>query len=105
MGCHALLQGIFPTQGLNPGLLHYRRILYCLSHEGSPRTQALELSRPLGPWLCTSGGEVRGCNLVKIKGDAACMECTLTPCRSQGTMTAAVIRSSFHSPRPGQILE
>ena len=28
VGCHALLQGIFLTQGLNPGLLHYRRILY-----------------------------------------------------------------------------
>ena len=32
-----LLQGIFPTQGLNPGLLHCRQILYCLSHQGSPR--------------------------------------------------------------------
>ena len=32
MGCHALLQGIFPTQGLNPGLLHCRQILYHLSH-------------------------------------------------------------------------
>ena len=29
--------GIFPTQGLNPGLLHCRQILYCLSHQGSPR--------------------------------------------------------------------
>ena len=29
---------IFPTQGLNPGLLHYRWILYQLSHKGSPRT-------------------------------------------------------------------
>ena len=28
MGCHFLLQGIFQTQGLNPGLLHCRRILY-----------------------------------------------------------------------------
>ena len=28
MGCHALLQGIFPTQGSNPGLPHFRRILY-----------------------------------------------------------------------------
>ena len=31
-----LLQGIFPTQGLNPGLLHCKRILYQLSHKGSP---------------------------------------------------------------------
>ena len=26
--------GVFPTQGLNPGLLHYRQILYHLSHQG-----------------------------------------------------------------------
>ena len=32
----SLLQGIFPTQGLNPGLLHLRWILYQLSHQGSP---------------------------------------------------------------------
>ena len=31
----ALLQGIFPTQGSNPGLLHYKRILNWLSHQGS----------------------------------------------------------------------
>ena len=36
MGCHSLLQGIFPTQGLNPGLLRFRQILYHLSHQGSP---------------------------------------------------------------------
>ena len=32
----SLLQGIFPTQGSNPGLLHCRWILYQLSHKGSP---------------------------------------------------------------------
>jgi len=37
VGCHALLQGIFPTQGLNSGLPHCRQILYHLSHQGSPR--------------------------------------------------------------------
>ena len=31
-----LLQGIFPTQGLNPGLPHCRQILYQLNHKGSP---------------------------------------------------------------------
>ena len=36
MGCLSLLQGIFPTQGSNPGLLHHRRILYQLSYDGSP---------------------------------------------------------------------
>ena len=37
VGCHALLQGIFPTQGLNAGLRLCRQILYQLSHKGSPR--------------------------------------------------------------------
>ena len=32
VGCHALPQGIFPTQGLNPGLLHCKQILYLLSY-------------------------------------------------------------------------
>ena len=32
---HSLLQSIFLTQGLNPGLLHCRQILYCLSYQGS----------------------------------------------------------------------
>ena len=37
MGSCSLLQGVFPTQGLNPGLPHCRWILYQLSHQGSPR--------------------------------------------------------------------
>ena len=36
-GSFPLLQGIFPTQGSNPGLPHCRWILYQLSHQGSPR--------------------------------------------------------------------
>ena len=36
VGCRALLQGIFPTQGLNPGLPQCRQILYHLSHQGNP---------------------------------------------------------------------
>ena len=36
VGYHALLQGIFPTQGSNPGLPHCRQILDHLSHQGNP---------------------------------------------------------------------
>ena len=43
VGCYFLLQGIFPTQGLNLGLLHCRQILYHLSH------QAKEAIKFLGP--------------------------------------------------------
>ena len=35
VGCHFLLQRIFPTQGSNPDLPHCRQTLYCLNHKGS----------------------------------------------------------------------
>ena len=37
VGSLSLLQGIFPTQGSNPGLPPCRQILYQLNHKGSPR--------------------------------------------------------------------
>ena len=40
MGRLSLLQGIFPTQGWNSGLLHCRQILYQLSHQGCPLSQS-----------------------------------------------------------------
>ena len=48
VGCYFLLQGIFPTQELNPGLLHCRQILYHLSHQGSPlkSTTGFLLAKP-----------------------------------------------------------
>ena len=36
VGCHSLLQGIFATQGLNPGLLHCRQFFFSLNCEESP---------------------------------------------------------------------
>ena len=36
VGCHFLLQEIFPTPGLNPGVPHCRQMLYHLSHHGIP---------------------------------------------------------------------
>ena len=45
VGCHSLLQAIFLTQGLNPGLLHCRQILYCLSHYQFSSAQLLSCVR------------------------------------------------------------
>ena len=44
VGNCSLLQGIFPTQGSNPGLLHCRQMLHCLSHQGSPKDDILRLN-------------------------------------------------------------
>ena len=41
MDCHFLLQGIFPTQGSNLGLLHCRQILYHLSQAGQSQMLAV----------------------------------------------------------------
>ena len=57
VGCHFLLQRIFPTQGSSPGLLYCREIFYCLSHQGSPickNTAAAAAAKSLQscPTLC-----------------------------------------------------
>ena len=47
VGSLLLLWGIFPTQGSNPGLLHYRWILYQLSHKFSSAQLCLTLCKPM----------------------------------------------------------
>ena len=57
MGCHALLQGIFQTQRLNTHLLcllHYRQILYPLSHLGSLEVRS---EHTFGPCLSSDLGK------------------------------------------------
>ena len=44
VGCHALLQEVFPTQGLNPGLPHCRQIIYPLSPQGNPKKAQYSVS-------------------------------------------------------------
>ena len=43
VGSLSLLQGLFPTQGSNPGLPHCRWILYQPSHKGSPKVKVTQL--------------------------------------------------------------
>ena len=47
MGCHVLLQGIFPIQESNLGLLHCRQTLYHLRHQGSPPDPKSPLSHSM----------------------------------------------------------
>ena len=56
VGCPALLQGVFLTQGSNLGLLHCRQILYQLSHHGSPEetVHTLEELTEIGWGECNS---------------------------------------------------
>ena len=65
VGSFSLLQGMFPTQGSNPSVPHYRRTLYQLSHKGSPRilewvaypfSSRSSWPRSLTGVSCTAGG-------------------------------------------------
>ena len=49
VGGHFLFQGIFPTQGLNPNLLHWQVGPLALSHQGSPHS---------AHWLVKNGKHV-----------------------------------------------
>ena len=55
VACHALLQGLFPTQGSNSGLLHCRQILYQLSYQGSP---SVSIDTPKYPFSSLSVGKL-----------------------------------------------
>ena len=61
VGCRFLLQGIFPTQGSNLGLLHCRQILCCLSHQGVCRSaQTCVFSLQTHAFNCSLCGEFWG---------------------------------------------
>ena len=83
VGCHFLLQGIFPTQGLNLGLPHCKQILYWVSYKESPLMQSSSSMQMHGsagdrftqPWInagmdhcptlgvCHGSGVVVGCGI------------------------------------------
>ena len=60
MGCHFLLQRIFPNLGSNPSLQHCRQVLYCLSHQGSPG-ETLGTTKRDGKATVGMGRKIRGC--------------------------------------------
>ena len=71
VGCHALLQGIFPTKesNLNLSLLHCRRILYLLSHQGpQPTTEEPALGLGSLSWIL-SGVRQRQIKILGVGTD------------------------------------
>ena len=84
-----LLQGIFPTQGWNPSVLHCRQILYHLSHWGSPRI--LEWAIPSQGHLPHPG----------IEGDSAPLQADSLPAELIALLKLPLRKSPkvFMSPR------
>ena len=67
MGCHFLLQGIFPTGELNSGLLHCRQVLYQLSYRGAGVAREKAVVRPLPHH--TPGEPQGGCDLGQMTSE------------------------------------
>ena len=67
-GCFTLLQGIFPTQGLNPSFLHFRQILYSLSHQRRPNGPLLFKHQDIWAYLGISCHHTQGLTLTKSLG-------------------------------------
>ena len=102
-GFHALFQGLFPTQGSNPGLPHCRQILYRLSHQGRN-------SLDMGTFVITGrpvswpgrGQEARGRGLDPLRDGG-----TVRPTRAQRGCPARSPRWVAASLQPcsGQLLQ
>ena len=80
MGTRSLLQGIFPTEGSKPGLPHCRRILYQLSHKGSPRV----LERVAYPFLS-------GSPQPRNRAGASCIQADSLPAELSGLYRRACL--------------
>ena len=94
MSCHFLLQGIFPTPGSNPGLLHCRQIRYHLSHQGRPKPTALDLPRqsPIQVLIRPDPAELPRSDEIRcVQGGIAIAELPGNPYNSQGS------NNSFHN--------
>ena len=59
MGSHSLLQRIFPTQGLKPGLPQCKQILYYLSHQRKPKMWSMTLTQDSTVSVCAKSLQFR----------------------------------------------
>ena len=87
--CDALLQGIFPTQGLNPGVLHSRRILY---HQATR-----EPWRRVRHAKCQAGIKISGTNINNLRY----ADDTTLMAESEEEPKSLLIRVKEESEKPG----
>ena len=94
VGYHFLLQGIFPTQGSNLGLLHCRQTLNHLSHQGSPETLFSQHFK-VPVWGSCDQGHLRHLQHLPLpEPSTACQTCSLIS-TLPGTPTGATAESTF----------
>ena len=100
VGCHSLLQGIFTSHGLNPGLLHCRQILYHLSHQRklTKQTSTRKIIKLKMKWRSYNQYHRNTKNHKSVLSLQLC----LTLCNP---MDCGLLGSSFHRDSPARTLE
>ena len=111
-GCHFLLQGIFPTQGLNLGLLNCRQILYSLSHQGRHLLSRIVVISGYGVTILKS--IFVSCGIQKVSACMCVLSCVqlfVTPWTAahQAPLSMGFSRQEYWSglplPSPGELPE
>ena len=104
VGSRFLLQGIFPTQGSNPGLLHRRQILHRQATREAQRLVGVR-PNPFSPLRTTAALESGTCFISQPPLSSGPGDCVLTPSRAvskSGLETSAVpLLCSLPSPGVG----
>ena len=103
VGCHFLLQEIFWTQGLNPGLPHCRQTFYCLNHQGSPKERLFDLLKPISlvsAWTETQNSSpvlatLRHCQCAYCGGSLSLRK--NIPCSHMSLLQRRALESHFKS--------
>ena len=99
VGSCSLLQGIFPTQGLNPGLQHCRRILYQLSHKGRTHSDHQSYFRAAPSFVDFSPDVAKNYTLSLVPQTILQFLCILASFRRANTwMFFGVISSGCRNP-------
>ena len=109
MGCHFLLQGVFPTQGLNPGLPHHAAAAAAKSLQSCPTLWNPIYSSPPGspcPWDSPGKNTGVGCHFLlqcmKVKSESEVAQSCLTP---SDPMDCSLPGSSVHGIFQARVLE
>ena len=97
VGCHALLQGIFPIQGSNPGLPHCRQIHYQLSQQEAPMWREDRYLSPGRSSLRAGNLALSRCSAPEQCLPPACARSTLTECLKKMLKPASPLKACLGS--------
>ena len=100
VGCHALLQGISLTLGLNPGLLHCRQVLQYQCHLGSNQCGTFELCATLDVQISHPASYTESSSVMRVvQPRPVCVDSGLSGPSQKAGRNSVSMRSGWASRR------